>query len=104
MAGDRESERETRGEPPVVSVTNVPASPTLDQHDRLRRYLITMGIRTACFLLLVLVQAWWRWFFLAGAAVLPYFAVVLANARAPRTRGDAQPVVPAADEVKRLTS
>jgi len=88
----------------VVSVTSAPESATLDQDARLRRYLITMGIRTLCFILLVVVDAWWRWFFLVGAAVLPYIAVVLANSRAPRVVGRVGAVLPHVDDVKHLRS
>lgn len=51
---------------------------------RIRRYLITMGIRIACFVLAVVFEGWVRWVFVAGAAILPYIAVVLANAVGPR--------------------
>lgn len=49
------------------------------------RYLLSMGIRTACFLLAVvaLTVLHWRvvgWVLVAGAVVLPYIAVVMANA------------------------
>jgi hypothetical protein len=39
-----------------------------------------MGIRTACVLGAILVPGWPRWVLLAGAVVLPYLAVVIANA------------------------
>ena len=41
-----------------------------------------MGIRIACFLLMVLIQpyGWWTWVLAAGAIFLPYIAVVRANA------------------------
>lgn len=51
-----------------------------DVAQRTRRYLIQMGVRVACFLGAVLVDHWTRWVLLAGAVVLPYIAVVLANA------------------------
>ena len=48
---------------------------------RSTRYLITMGVRIACFILMVAVQpyGWYTWIFAAGAVVLPYIAVVTAN-------------------------
>lgn len=48
----------------------------------MRRYALTMGIRTVCFVLMVVVQpyGWWTWAFGVGAAILPYIAVVFANA------------------------
>jgi len=39
-----------------------------------------MMIRTACFILTVLLPSPYRWFALAGAVTLPYIAVVVANA------------------------
>lgn len=39
-----------------------------------------MMIRTACFLLTVILPSPYRWFALVGAVTLPYFAVVIANA------------------------
>jgi len=41
---------------------------------------ISMMIRTACFVLTVILPSPYRWFALAGAVTLPYFAVVIANA------------------------
>lgn len=40
-----------------------------------------MGIRILCFILMALVTpySWYTWVFAAGAIVLPYVAVVLAN-------------------------
>jgi hypothetical protein len=40
-----------------------------------------MGIRVACFVLMVVVQpyGWYTWIFGAGAIFLPYIAVVIAN-------------------------
>jgi hypothetical protein len=86
----------------VVSVTTATSSGDAEQSARIKRYLITMAIRTACFVLMVVVDGWLRWVFLAGAAFLPYVAVVLANARAPRTPGTVTPVVPRADDVRYL--
>lgn len=41
-----------------------------------------MGIRIVCFILMVVITpyGWYTWVFAAGAIVLPYIAVVLANA------------------------
>lgn len=48
----------------------------------MRTYAITMSIRMLCFLLMALVTpyGWHTWVFALGAAVLPYIAVVMANA------------------------
>ena len=39
-----------------------------------------MIIRTICFLGAVLASNPWRWFLILGAVLLPYLAVVIANA------------------------
>lgn len=80
------SERRRRGEraagaaPAAVRITTAPAALSDDVAARMRRYLIQMSVRVACFLGAVLVDHWTRWVLLAGAVVLPYVAVVLANA------------------------
>lgn len=51
-----------------------------EQTGRTFRYLVSMGIRTACVILAIIVPGWPRWVFLAGAVLLPYLAVVAANA------------------------
>lgn len=53
----------------------------------MRRYVLTMSIRIACFALMVLVQpyGWYTWVFGVSAAVLPYIAVVFANAGSDST-------------------
>jgi hypothetical protein len=62
-----------------------------------------MGLRTACFVLLVVIAEWDRWLFAAGAVFLPFFAVVAANAVKPRVQGRVRPVPPAVDETRRIT-
>lgn len=64
----------------VYDITAAPASLTRDQAGRQRRYFISMMIRTACFLLTVILPSPYRWFALLGAVTLPYIAVVIANA------------------------
>ncbi len=56
---------------------------------RVRSYAITMSIRMLCFALAVLVTpySWYTWLFALGAMVLPYIAVVIANA-SRSTSGD----------------
>jgi hypothetical protein len=67
-------------EQPVYSVTGVRRGTSDDLAQRQRRYLISMGIRTVCFLLAVVTHGPIRWVFVAAAVVLPYIAVVMANA------------------------
>jgi Protein of unknown function (DUF3099) len=93
----------TRHPHDVQSVTSAPEARTEDQARRLKRYLITMAIRTACFVLLVVVDAWYRWIFAAGAVFLPFIAVVAANAVMPRVTGRVRPVLPVVDETPQIT-
>ena len=75
----------------MYAVTGLPASLEDDQAQRMRRYLVSMGIRTACFSLAVVALAvlHWTvvgWTLVVCAAVLPYIAVVMANAaRSPQS-------------------
>ena len=71
-----------RREPEPVRITTATRSHNADIAQRQRRYLISMGIRTACFVLaIVSIGHWFMWFFIAASFLLPYVAVVLANAR-----------------------
>ncbi|MBO3662452.1 DUF3099 domain-containing protein [Microbacterium stercoris] len=74
------------------SATSLPVSPSDDASDRVRNYLLTMGIRVACVILAALVQpfGWWTWVFAVGAVFLPYIAVVGANAASARSATTAQ--------------
>ncbi|MCI2237653.1 DUF3099 domain-containing protein [Kineococcus sp. TRM81007] len=68
-------------EPPgVYRITAAPTAHTDDLGVRYRKYVVSMLVRTACFVLFVVIEHWTRWFFVAGAVFLPYVAVVLANA------------------------
>jgi hypothetical protein len=67
----------------------------------MRRYLLSMGIRTVSFVLAVvaLTVLHWTvigWALVAAAVVLPYIAVVVANATRPRgSTGNEAPPEPA---------
>lgn len=67
---------------PVVvhAITDAQVSLSEDQAGRMRRYFISMMIRTTCFILAVILPSPYRWMALAGAVTLPYIAVVVANA------------------------
>lgn len=75
-------------------ITSARTSRTLDIDARNRRYLITMAFRTAFFLAFLVVPGWWKIACLAGAALLPAIAVLLANASDHRP----PPVAPKGDE------
>lgn len=78
----------------MPSVTTAAAPRSDDLAGRQRRYLIMMGIRIACLPLAVVTQGWLRWVFILGAVVLPYVAVVIANAARQPARSALSPVVP----------
>jgi Protein of unknown function (DUF3099) len=64
----------------VFRITGAPTSLTEDMRGRQRRYLLSMGLRTLCFVGAVLVSGPFRWVLVVGAVLLPYLAVVFANA------------------------
>ena len=82
-------------DPGPVLVTTAGKSPREERRDRERRYLLTMGLRVLCFIAaIVLFAVGPRWAGLlaaAGSLVLPWVAVVAANA-APK-RSAAAPVL-----------
>lgn len=74
--------------PDVASVTSAAPPASVDRRRRTRNYLLTMALRTLCFVLAYLADGWLRWTCVVLAVLLPYVAVVLANAVGPR-RGSA---------------
>lgn len=83
--------------PIAQSITT--ARPPLQQEQsvRMRKYLISMGLRVVCFLGAAVTTGWVRWTLVVAAVFLPIFAVVIANAVKPRALNVAtnrQPVSP----------
>jgi hypothetical protein len=71
-----------------VRITTAPTSHRDDLDRRRRRYVISMAVRTLCFVGAIVVgDNWVRWVLVAGAFVLPYVAVVMANSASPRIEG-----------------
>lgn len=73
----------------------------------MRRYLLSMGIRTACFVLAVIALGMlhWTvvgWSLVIAAVILPYIAVVVANATRPRGGTDLGPVTPQDAEARQI--
>lgn len=64
----------------IHDITSAQQGLSSDLPLRQRRYFISMMIRTACFIAAVFLPSPFRWVALAGALLLPYFAVVMANA------------------------
>ena len=71
-------------EPEVYTVTDAPRPMSEDIGYRQRRYLISMGVRTLCFVGAVVAAVagapWWlALLMVVGALLLPYVAVIFAN-------------------------
>jgi low temperature requirement protein LtrA len=77
----------------VYRVTAARQSRTADIRRRYRRYAISMGIRTLCFVAAVLTQGPARWVLFAAALILPYVAVVMANAGRERDNSSMERVI-----------
>jgi hypothetical protein len=63
------------------SITSLPRSPQDDRRSRMIQYSVAMGLRTVCIVLCLFTPGWWLLIPAAGAVILPYIAVVLANAK-----------------------
>jgi hypothetical protein len=66
------------------SITTVGESPEIERKTRMVKYLAAMIIRVVCIVTAIFVDGWLMWLCFAGAIFLPYFAVVIANAQAPK--------------------
>ncbi|SKC82523.1 DUF3099 domain-containing protein [Krasilnikoviella flava] len=78
----------------VPSITSAPEPLEEDQARRTHRYLLQMGIRVICFLGAIAVgDTWVRWVLVVAAVVLPYSAVLFANAGRDRVTYDTSPMV-----------
>lgn len=73
---------------PVHSITDAPVKHSVEQRQRMVRYSIAMSIRLVCFIAAAVVavvwETWWAMALVAAATVLPYTAVVSANAGGDR--------------------
>lgn len=67
-------------EPEVYGITTARRGQRDDVHDRMVKYSISMGVRMVCLVMAFVVTGWLAWVFVAGAVILPYVAVLLANA------------------------
>ncbi len=63
------------------SITELPQSPSDERRTRMIRYSIAMSVRMVCVIACFFAPGWWLLLPAIGAIVLPYVAVVLANAR-----------------------
>ena len=65
---------------PIPRITDARTAHTDEMRARMIKYSVSMGIRIVCLGLLFVVHGWLLWVVIAGAVVLPYFAVIIANA------------------------
>ena len=83
--------RERSDQHDAVRITTAAESRNADIAVRQRRYLLSMSLRTLCFvgaILASLAGIHWLWpILIVGALVLPYVAVVMANATSRREDG-----------------
>lgn len=77
-------------DPVVYSVTSARMALSADQASRNRRYLVSMAIRVTCFVLCIVTAGALRWTFFVGALILPWVAVVIANAGRENAAGAAE--------------
>lgn len=73
-------------DPDVVRITGAPHNPSADIDRRQSRYLLSMSIRTLCFVGAVFAVGipWLCATLILASFVLPFIAVVIANSAAPR--------------------
>jgi peptidoglycan/LPS O-acetylase OafA/YrhL len=85
--------RSKRRDDVPVRITTASAGAAADIASRQKRYLVAMGVRTLCFLAVAglaishVGPGWLPWLFVVGAVVLPYVAVVMANASNTKSDG-----------------
>ncbi|WP_210581196.1 DUF3099 domain-containing protein [Streptomyces sp. GESEQ-4] len=90
-----------RDGPRAASITRARTGLTQDLRVRQRRYIVAMLVRTAC--VVVMALTWNRWpavgvCALVGGVVIPYVAVVAAQAGWRQQRGVRPALTPAGDE------
>jgi Protein of unknown function (DUF3099) len=71
----------------AVRITTAASSRADDIAARQRRYVVSMGIRTVCFVAAIVADGWLRWTLIVAALMLPYVAVVMANNTATKSDG-----------------
>ena len=73
----------------AVRITTASSNAQDEIWARQRRYIYSMAVRTVCFLGAIVRRpdGWLRWVLIAGAVLLPYVAVVMANAAGGKSDG-----------------
>ena len=84
-----------RKQPEAIRITSATRSQSQDINRRQRRYLISMAVRTLCFVLAIVFRGEpLMWVFIAASFLLPAIAVVIANGNAAPDPGGPDPFGP----------
>ena len=84
-----------RKEPDAVRITSASRSQSQDISRRQRRYLVSMAVRTLCFVLAIVFRGGpLMWVFIVASFLLPAVAVVVANSSAAPDPGGPDPFGP----------
>ena len=85
--------RPKHGDEAPIRITTASQGVSADIAARQKRYVITMAVRTLCFVVVAILAitragpGWLPWIFVVGAVFLPYIAVVMANAGTTKSDG-----------------
>ena len=71
----------------AIRITTASSSAHEDIAARQRRYVFSMAVRTVCFVAAILTDGVLRWVLVVAALILPYVAVVMANAATTKSDG-----------------
>ncbi len=71
----------------AIRITTASSSVREDIAARQRRYVFSMAVRTVCFVAAIVTDGVLRWVLVAAALILPYVAVVMANASSTKSDG-----------------
>lgn len=91
-------------EPQVHRITEARESHKVEQNSRVMKYTISMSVRLVCFLAAFVTHGWVQWVCFAGAIVLPYIAVVIANGGADLTKREPPAQYYKGDDPRLLTA
>ncbi|WP_107503843.1 DUF3099 domain-containing protein [Arthrobacter sp. ERGS1:01] len=80
--GPRKRYRRAAAVPEVQTITNAAEAHSQEMHGRLVKYATAMGIRMVCIVLIFVFDGWFKLIPVVGAVLLPWVAVVIANAGA----------------------
>lgn len=65
--------------PEVTAITNAVVPHSEEMRQRMIKYSVTMGIRMVCLALIFVFDGWFKIIPVAGAVILPWVAVMIAN-------------------------